>query len=52
MGQLAQIQAKKGDFDSALKYYQKRTEIELRSHLPLQSYRALEYYWIAEYALK
>ena len=28
------------------------TEMELRSHLPLQSYRALEYYWIAEYALK
>jgi demethylmenaquinone methyltransferase/2-methoxy-6-polyprenyl-1,4-benzoquinol methylase len=28
------------------------TEAELRSHLPLQSYRALEYYWVAEYALK
>jgi len=28
------------------------TETELRSHLPLQSYRALEYYWVAEYALK
>ena len=28
------------------------SETELRSHLPLQSYRALEYYWVAEYALK
>jgi SAM-dependent methyltransferase len=28
------------------------SEVELRSQLPLQSYRALEYYWVAEYALK
>ena len=28
------------------------TEAQLRAHLPLQSYQALEYYWVAEYALK
>lgn len=28
IGQLAEIYAKKGDFDNALKYYQKRTEVD------------------------